>query len=93
VAGSLFGARLIALGFNYAAVRKAVFLSREQHRVALPRYLLLAVTNVALSYSLIVFLSDRLGFHVMTAKIAVESVLFIANFAIQRDFVFATAKR
>src|SRR6185312_15392244 len=93
VAGSLLGARLIALGLNYAAVRKAVFLSREQHKVALPRYLLLAVANVCLSYSLISYLSGRLSFPVVTAKIAVESVLFIANFAIQRDFVFATAKR
>jgi putative flippase GtrA len=93
IGASLFGARLIALGFNYALVRKAVFLSREQHRIALPRYLVLAAANVALSYSLILFLSSNLAFPVMTAKIAVESVLFIANFAIQRDFVFATAKR
>jgi glycosyltransferase involved in cell wall biosynthesis len=93
MAGSLFGARLIALGFNYAAVRRAVFLSREQHRIALPRYLLLAAANLALSYSLITFLSTRMGVSVVTAKIAVESVLFIANFTIQRDFVFATAKR
>ncbi|HVW07700.1 MAG TPA: glycosyltransferase [Bryobacteraceae bacterium] len=93
IAGSLFGARLIALGFNYAAVRKAVFLSREQHRVALPRYLLLAAANLALSWSLITFLSTRLGFDVVPAKIAVESVLFFANFAIQRDFVFATGQR
>jgi len=54
---------------------------------------LLAAANVALSYSLITFLSGTLGFQVMPAKIAVESVLFIGNFAIQRDFVFATAKR
>jgi glycosyltransferase involved in cell wall biosynthesis len=93
IAASLFGARVIALGFNYAAVRKAVFLSREQHRIALPRYLLLAAANVALSYSLITFLSGTLGFRVMPSKIAVESVLFIANFAIQRDFVFATTRR
>ncbi len=93
VAASLFAARLIALGFNYAAVRKAVFLSREQHKIALPRYLLLAAANICLSYSLITYLSGTLGFNVITAKISVESVLFIANFAIQRDFVFATAKR
>jgi glycosyltransferase involved in cell wall biosynthesis len=93
IVASLLGARAIALSFNYGAVRKAVFLSREQHRVALPRYLLLAAANVSLSCALITFLSSRIGFHVMPAKIAVESVLFIANFAIQRDFVFATAKR
>lgn len=93
MAGALLGARVIALSFNYGAVRKAVFLSREQHRVALPRYLLLAAANVALSYSLIAYFSSRLGFEVVPAKIAVESVLFFANFAIQRDFVFATGRR
>ena len=78
IAGSLFGARVIALGFNYAAVRKAVFLSREQHKIALPRYLMLAAANVCLSYSLITFLSGTLSFGVIAAKISVESVLFIA---------------
>ena len=90
IAASLFGARVIALGFNYAAVRKAVFFSREQHRVALPRYLLLAAANVCISYSLISFLSGTMGIEVIAAKISVESFLFIANFAIQRDFVFAS---
>jgi glycosyltransferase involved in cell wall biosynthesis len=92
VAFSMFGARLIALGFNYAAVRKAVFLSREQHRIVLPRYLTLAAAHVCLSYSLISFLSGTLSVGVMTAKISVESLLFIGNFAIQRDFVFARRK-
>jgi putative flippase GtrA len=86
---SLFGARVIALAFNYAAVRKAVFLSREQHRIALPRYLLLAAANVTLSYALITFLTGYFKVAVIPAKISVESVLFIGNFAIQRDFVFA----
>jgi glycosyltransferase involved in cell wall biosynthesis len=90
---SLFGARAIALGFNYAAVRKAVFLSRQQHQIALPRYLMLAAANVCLSYSLISFLSGTLSVGVMTAKISVETVLFIGNFAIQRDFVFARRSR
>jgi len=89
VAASLFGARVIALAFNYAAVRRAVFLSREQHRIVLPRYLLLAAANVTLSYALITFLTSYLSVAVIPAKISVESVLFIGNFAIQRDFVFA----
>jgi glycosyltransferase involved in cell wall biosynthesis len=93
IAASLFGARLIALGFNYAAVRRAVFLSRAQHQIVLPRYLTLAAANVCLSYSLITFLSGTLGFAVMVSKISVESFLFIANFAIQRDFVFARPSR
>jgi glycosyltransferase involved in cell wall biosynthesis len=89
VAASLLGARLIALGFNYTTVRRAVFFSREQHRIVLPRYLLLAAANICLSYALISFLAKMLHVGVMPAKISVETFLFIANFAIQRDFVFA----
>jgi glycosyltransferase involved in cell wall biosynthesis len=89
IGGSLFGARVLALMFNYAAVRNAVFLSKEQHRLALPRYLLLAAANVTLSYALITFLTSYFSVAVIPAKISVESVLFIGNFAIQRDFVFA----
>lgn len=93
VGASLVGARLIAVAFNYAAVRRAVFLSREHHRIVFPRYLLLAVANVCLSYAAISFLSRILSVGVMAAKIGVESCLFIANFAIQRDFVFARRNR
>jgi putative flippase GtrA len=89
VALSLFSARLIALAFNYAAVRRAVFLSREHHRIVLPRYLLLALANVCLSYASISFLNRFFSVDVMVAKIGVETLLFIGNFAIQRDFVFA----
>jgi glycosyltransferase involved in cell wall biosynthesis len=89
VGASLFGARVLALAFNYTAVRKAVFFSKEQHRIVLPRYLLLAAANICLSYALISFLTGIVSFRVMPAKIAVETFLFIANFAIQRDFVFA----
>ena len=88
VSASLFGARAIALVFNYTAVRRAVFLSREHHKIVLPRYLLLAAVNVCLSYALISFLTRFFSIGVMTAKISVETCLFIGNFAIQRDFVF-----
>jgi glycosyltransferase involved in cell wall biosynthesis len=89
VAVSLLGARLIALAFNYTAVRQAVFFSREPHRVVLPRYLLLAAANICLSYALISFLTMILSMGVMPAKISAETFLFIANFTMQRDFVFA----
>jgi glycosyltransferase involved in cell wall biosynthesis len=89
IGASLFGARALALGFNYTAVRKAVFFSREQHRIVLPRYLLLAAANICLSYALISFLTGIVSWRVIPAKISVETFLFIANFAIQRDFVFA----
>ncbi len=89
IAASLFTGRLIALAFNYTAVRKAVFLSKAQHRIVLPRYLMLAAANVCLSWALISFLHGMASIRVMPAKISAETFLFIANFAIQRDFVFA----
>jgi glycosyltransferase involved in cell wall biosynthesis len=90
VPAAFLGARLLAVTFNYTAVRKAVFLSKAQHRIVLPRYLLLAAANVCVSYAFIAFLTRILSIGVMPAKISVETFLFIANFAIQRDFVFAS---
>ena len=88
VAISLFLARALSLTFNYTFVRRAVFLSNAQHRVALPRYLLLGIANVIASYSLISLLTHILPVRVIAAKILAETGLWIANFAIQRDFIF-----
>jgi len=82
------GARLAAMLFNYATVRKAVFLSEERHKVVLPRYLMVVALNGALSYAGIRLLNAYFGVNVLPAKIAVEALLFVANFVIQRDFVF-----
>jgi putative flippase GtrA len=89
LSASLLGSRVIALAFNYAAVRRTVFMSREQHRIALPRYLLVSAAQVCLSYALISLLTRRLLVEVIPAKISVEAFLFIGNFILQRDFVFA----
>jgi putative flippase GtrA len=86
---ALLLARALAIAFNYATVRRAVFHSDEQHQRALPRYLGLAAANLVLSWALISFLTDVRGLPVIPSKIGVEACLFIANFAVQRDFVFA----
>lgn len=88
VAPAQVAGRAAAVLFNYGAARRAVFLSRERHTVVLPRYLLLVVCSGLISYGLIGFLHDRLSVPVIWAKIASESILFLANFLIQRDFVF-----
>jgi glycosyltransferase involved in cell wall biosynthesis len=82
------GARCAAVLFQYPSVRRAVFISNERHRILLPRYLLLVAANAALSYAGIELLTRVAVLGVFPAKIAVETILFIANFAIQRDFVF-----
>jgi len=80
--------RLAAVAFNYLAARRAVFLSHQPHRATAPKYLALVLASGAVSYGLINFLSAELSLSVIAAKILAESLLFIANFAIQRDFVF-----
>ncbi|HEV3201938.1 MAG TPA: glycosyltransferase [Bryobacteraceae bacterium] len=81
-------ARLIAMIFNYWGARRLVFHSRQSQAVVLPKYVLLVVCNGFLSYALIRLLHDRLGVRTIAAKLLAEGLLFIANFAIQRDFVF-----
>jgi glycosyltransferase involved in cell wall biosynthesis len=92
IAGPQLAARAAALMFNYAAGRSAVFQSRDRHRDTLPRFLALAAAHITLSYGMITFLHLYTGMKVIIAKVSVEAVLFLANFAIQRDFVF-TRKR
>jgi SAM-dependent methyltransferase/putative flippase GtrA len=82
------GARLVAGSFNYARVRSAVFLSEESHAVLLPRYLLVVIANASLSYAGIRILHGYFGAPVLPAKLVVETLLFLASFAVQRDFVF-----
>jgi glycosyltransferase involved in cell wall biosynthesis/SAM-dependent methyltransferase len=88
VAASQAIARGVAVIFNYGAARRAVFLSRESHSVVLPRYLLLVAASGLASYALIGLLRSALGIPVIAAKLIAESLLFAANFAVQRDFVF-----
>jgi glycosyltransferase involved in cell wall biosynthesis len=85
---SQLAGRVCAVGFNYVAARRAVFLSHEPHAVTLPKYLALVVANGIVSYAAILSLIERFGIGTPTAKIAVESALFLVNFVILRDFVF-----
>lgn len=88
IAQSQITARTVAMVFNYFGARSVVFHSRQGHPVVLPKYLLLVLCSGVLSYILIQFLHFRIGMSVLASKVLAEGVLFIANFAIQRDFVF-----
>lgn len=88
IARSQFLARLVAMMFNYAGARGAVFHSRQRHAVVFPKYAALVAINGLLSYAMLEFLHLRLGLRAISAKLIAEGILFIANFAIQRDFVF-----
>src|ERR1017187_6274873 len=80
--------RLLAVAFNYSMVRRAVFFSKLRHASVLPEYLLLVCVSGVASYAGIQLLNSRFHFQLLPAKLLVEMLLFFANFAIQRDFIF-----
>ncbi len=65
-----------------------VFHSQQRQSIVIPKYVLLVACNGFLSYGLIELLHHTLGFRTIPAKLFAESLLFVANFAVQRDFVF-----
>jgi glycosyltransferase involved in cell wall biosynthesis len=80
--------RLLAVAFNYSMVRRTVFYSKLRHASVLPGYLLLVCLSGAASYAGIQLLNSRFHIQLLPAKLLVETLLFFANFAIQRDFIF-----
>ena len=87
---SQFSARLIALVINYTLVKKAVFYSDQRHREVFPRYLLLVLVAGLVSYILILFLVKTFSMNVILAKLISELVIYLGNFAVQRDLIFTT---
>jgi len=88
VLGAQVAGRCVALVFNYLLVRSAVFQSRDRHFSAFPRYLLLVLASGAASYAGITLVLQTTQIPAVWAKLGVESLLFFANFAIERDWVF-----
>lgn len=93
VAQSQIAGRTVALLYNYSTMRSVVFHSRQSHTTVLPKYIALVAANALVSYTIIQAIHARFGFAVIPTKICVETLLFIANFAIQRDFVFSRRAR
>ena len=89
---SQVSARSVALLFNYVAVKKVVFYSDRADAKTFPRYLSLVIFSGFISYNMIKVLMTVSGLTVITAKIIAELLIFLANFVIQRDFIFTRNK-
>lgn len=84
---ALVVARLVSGGVNFLVNKSLVFRDRDDPLRPLAKYFLLFITLAALSFFSIRVLADA-GVNVIAAKVLVESVLFLASFTIQRDFIF-----
>jgi glycosyltransferase involved in cell wall biosynthesis len=84
---SFLVARAVSGSINFTVNKSVVFHSRDRLPAALAKYFALFVVLGTLAYLSIRTLAD-LGVHVIAAKIIAETLLFVASFSIQRDFIF-----
>lgn len=85
--GQIFG-RVAGILFNYPIAKKMVFHCSENARFPFLKYLTLVAANGAISFTLIDYIVAKYSFSPVLIKVLVESLLFLANFAIARDFIF-----
>ena len=82
------GARIPAMLFNFAVVKRVVFKSRQHVYRQLLQYVVLVAVSGTVSYGMMQVLIAYLGFGVLRAKLLAEAILFFANFLVQRDVIF-----
>ena len=82
-------ARLVSLGFNYYANKKAVFQSKKPEKTAILKYIILCSVNILCATWLTDLLINLLpSMKLLIIKIIVSAVLFIANFFLQKKWIF-----
>ena len=81
-------ARLVSGNINFFMNKGLVFRNQEAAASPLIKYAVLFVVLAALSYMSIRTMAG-FGINVILAKVMAETVLFMASFTIQRDYVFA----
>lgn len=88
---ALVVARVISALFNYLFNRRYVFGDATSVGGSLTRYALLAFGIATLSYALTATISavfDKVGLAITLVKVAVEIVLFLISYIVQRRWVF-----
>lgn len=85
---STYLSRAAALCVNYTLVHNLVFDSRTALRRTFPLYLLLVCVSGFLSAMIVMGLKSALGLDERLGKLLAETVLYLINFLIQRDFIF-----
>lgn len=89
VGAGIVVARLVAGSFNYVTNDRLVFERDRWTPASLARYWALVAVLGTCAWGGIRWLVAEAGLDVYAAKVAVESVLFVASFTVQRDLVFA----
>lgn len=88
VATGIVVARLASSIVNLTLNRRFVFKSRAELPGIIARYYGVMAVSGLIAYSMIRFANEAFRWPVVTAKITVESCLFLLSFVVVRDFVF-----
>lgn len=81
-------ARFFALWLNYYLNQGMTFHSPQKISRTFPKYILLVIAMGFMSSVLTVYFVQVKYLNVVAAKILAEMLLYLANFTIQRDFIF-----
>lgn len=85
---SIFLARIVAGTFNFAVNKMFVFKSKGDLLKTYLKYFTLVFALGFIAYLAITYVHTKWIYNIFLAKVTVESLLFLASFAIQRDFIF-----
>lgn len=80
--------RAAAVSVAFFVTRQLVFHSEARLLVSLAKYLSLVLVMGFVSYNMLELLHSKAGLPILLAKLVAEGLLFLGNFAIQRDFIF-----
>ncbi len=83
-------ARVVSSIYNYIINSNLVF--KNLSVSSLVKYYLLAIINMFISGCFVTYLYNLLGIPVLIIKIIVDSILWLINIIIQREFVFKDGK-
>jgi len=90
---STYAARTVALTLNFILVRKMVFHSKKGLLVTFVQYVLLVMVLGFIVTIMINFFHNVMGLGLIASKILSETLLYIANFSIQRNLIFGSEEK
>lgn len=83
-------ARLLSSIYNYFVNAKLVF--KKMNKTSILKYFLLVVVQMLVSAYVVSWICKITWFKPIPLKIVIDSIIFIANFIIQREFIFKKKK-
>jgi glycosyltransferase involved in cell wall biosynthesis len=85
--------RIAGAAVQYTLVRKVVFYSKTSVISTLPKFIFLVICSGCASYLIMHAINSSVHWNFYFAKLAAELVIYLANFLIQRDFIFQKEER